>query len=157
LAQFEGLKYPIGVMADETAFQLKEYLSKIPGIGANLSSGIFDDGRSRVKFAIDIQHMSCQLYLRSGTGSTVLSGADSSALQIGQDQVTVKIPCARTGSGRSTRPCSVHFAVGNPLRPKLCSSSIMKHTEDEPHHNRDCFTSWRAEAQARRNFFVSSV
>jgi len=43
-------------MADETAFQLKEYLSKIPGIEANLSSGLFDDGRWWVKFAIDIRH-----------------------------------------------------------------------------------------------------
>lgn len=43
-------------MADETASQLKEYLSKIPGIEANLSSGIFDDGRWWVKFTIDIQH-----------------------------------------------------------------------------------------------------
>ena len=43
-------------MADETAFQLKEYLSKIPGIEANLASGIFDDGRWWVKFTINIQH-----------------------------------------------------------------------------------------------------
>jgi hypothetical protein len=48
-------------------------------------------------------------------------------VQIGQDQVTVKVAFALTGSGRSTRPCSVHLAVGKPFKPKLCSSSIMKH------------------------------
>ena len=44
-------------MSDETALQpLKEYLSEIPGIVGSLGSGIFDDGRWWVKFAIDIQH-----------------------------------------------------------------------------------------------------
>jgi len=44
-------------MADETALDLlKEYLRKIPGIEGNLGSGILDDGRWWVKFAINIQH-----------------------------------------------------------------------------------------------------
>ena len=43
-------------MADETAFQLTEYVSKIPGIEGSLGSGIFDDGRWWVKFTINIQH-----------------------------------------------------------------------------------------------------
>jgi hypothetical protein len=63
----------------------------------------------------------------AGDRFDVLSGADSSALQIGQHQITVKVVCVLTGSGRSTRPWLTHFAVGSPLKPKLCSSSIMKH------------------------------
>jgi len=43
-------------MANETTFQLKEYLSKVPGIEGNLASGIFDDDRWWVKFTINIQH-----------------------------------------------------------------------------------------------------
>ena len=61
-----------------------------------------------------------------------LSGVECSAVQIGQDQVTVKVAFALTGSGRSTRPWSVHLAVGKPFKPKRCSSSIMKHPPGEP-------------------------
>jgi len=44
-------------MTDEAAFKdLREYLSKVPGIDHRLGYGFFDDGRWWVKFAIDIQH-----------------------------------------------------------------------------------------------------
>jgi len=61
-----------------------------------------------------------------------LSGVECSAVQIGHDQITVKVAHALTGSGRSTRPCSVHLAVGKPFKPNLCSSSIMKHFPGQP-------------------------
>jgi hypothetical protein len=65
---------------------------------------------------------------RCGKGMTVGRVSDcirSSASQMGQDQVSFKIPCSLKDSACSTRLCEVHLALGKPLRPMPLSSSII--------------------------------
>ena len=59
------------------------------------------------------------------TGGAVSGCADCSASQMGQDQISFKIPCPGKDSAGSTRLCIVQVAVGKPLRPKPWSSSII--------------------------------
>ena len=59
------------------------------------------------------------------TGGAVSGRADCSASQMGQDQISFKIPCSGKDSAGSTRLCIVHVAVGKPLRPKSWLSSII--------------------------------
>jgi hypothetical protein len=58
-------------------------------------------------------------------GGSVSDCACSSASQMGQDQISFKVPCSLKVSGCSTRLCEVHLAVGKPLRPVPWSSSII--------------------------------
>jgi hypothetical protein len=52
-----NLNSATGVTADEEQFQpLKEYLSRIPGVGAVIGSGVSDDGYWWVKFTLDLDH-----------------------------------------------------------------------------------------------------
>jgi hypothetical protein len=59
------------------------------------------------------------------TGGRVSACVCSSASQMGQDQISFKVPCSLNVSGCSTRLCEVHVAVGKPLRPVPWSSSII--------------------------------
>ena len=62
---------------------------------------------------------------RGAIGGRVSDCAPSSASQMGQDQISFKVPCALKDSGCSTRLCELHLAVGKPLRPVPWSSSII--------------------------------
>ena len=62
---------------------------------------------------------------KGGTGGRVSDCVCFSISQMGQDQISFKIPCSLKDSGCSTRLCVVHLAVGKPLSPVPRSSSII--------------------------------
>jgi hypothetical protein len=62
---------------------------------------------------------------KGAIGGSVSDCTCSSASQMGQDQMSFKVPCSLQDSGCSTRLCEVHLAVGKPLRPVPWSSSII--------------------------------
>lgn len=59
------------------------------------------------------------------TGVRVSDCVCSWASQMGQDEISFKVPCSSKDSACSTRLCVVQLAVGGPLRPKPWSSSII--------------------------------